>query len=89
MTSNVSIANINVGTLPNDGTGDPLRAAFEKINNNFSNLVSSNVFSNSSVEMVELELLPNDNTNTTNIVNFNQININNNITQVQFLQLLI
>ena len=79
MTSNVSIANINVGSLPNDGTGDPLRAAFEKINNNFSNLVASNVFANSSVEMVELELLPNDNTTTTNIVNFNQININNNI----------
>jgi hypothetical protein len=29
---------INVGATPNDGTGDPLRTAFEKINNNFSNL---------------------------------------------------
>lgn len=29
---------INVGALPNDGTGDPLRVAFQKINNNFSNL---------------------------------------------------
>ena len=29
---------INVGAQPNDGTGDPLRVAFEKINNNFSNL---------------------------------------------------
>lgn len=29
---------INVGATPNDGTGDPLRVAFEKINNNFSNL---------------------------------------------------
>ena len=29
---------INVGTQPNDGTGDPLRTAFQKINNNFSNL---------------------------------------------------
>lgn len=41
---------INVGATPNDGTGDPLRTAFEKINNNFSNLfyvgtVTSSVYS--------------------------------------------
>jgi len=29
---------INTGSTPNDGGGDPLRAAFEKINNNFANL---------------------------------------------------
>jgi hypothetical protein len=29
---------VNIGTLPNDGEGDPLRVAFAKINNNFSNL---------------------------------------------------
>lgn len=29
---------INIGAYPNDGTGDPLRVAFDKINNNFSNL---------------------------------------------------
>ncbi len=29
---------INVGAAANDGTGDPLRTAFQKINNNFSNL---------------------------------------------------
>jgi len=29
---------INTGDLPNDGSGDPLRLAFEKINNNFSSL---------------------------------------------------
>lgn len=27
---------INVGVLPNDGEGDPLRTAFQKVNNNFS-----------------------------------------------------
>lgn len=31
----MTIELINVGSLPNDGTGDPLRVAFEKINNNF------------------------------------------------------
>jgi len=29
---------VNVGALPNDGDGDPLRTAFQKINNNFANL---------------------------------------------------
>lgn len=33
---------INVGANPNDGTGDPLRVAFEKVNNNFANLWASN-----------------------------------------------
>lgn len=27
---------INIGALPNDGEGDPLRVAFQKINNNFT-----------------------------------------------------
>jgi hypothetical protein len=31
----VTTANIDIGSLPNDGTGDPLRTAFEKINDNF------------------------------------------------------
>lgn len=29
---------VNTGALPNDGEGDPLRVAFQKINNNFANL---------------------------------------------------
>jgi hypothetical protein len=32
---------INIGALPNDGEGDPLRVAFAKINNNFSNLFAT------------------------------------------------
>jgi hypothetical protein len=39
---------INIGTLPNDGEGDPLRVAFGKINNNFSNLYSTFVNTSSS-----------------------------------------
>lgn len=31
---------INVGTSPNDGTGDPLRTAYIKCNNNFGLLYS-------------------------------------------------
>lgn len=29
---------INVGSVPNDGTGDPLRTAYIKCNNNFTEL---------------------------------------------------
>ena len=32
---------INIGTAANDGQGDPLRVAFQKINNNFTQLYSS------------------------------------------------
>jgi hypothetical protein len=32
---------INTGALPNDGEGDPLRTAFTKINNNFTELFST------------------------------------------------
>lgn len=32
---------INIGAVANDGEGDPLRVAFQKINNNFTQLYSS------------------------------------------------
>jgi len=35
---------INVGAVPNDGEGDPLRTAFQKINNNFAQVFSSGTF---------------------------------------------
>lgn len=37
----ITTANIDIGALPNDGTGDPLRTAFEKINENFLDLVGA------------------------------------------------
>jgi hypothetical protein len=36
----MAIQNINVGNIANDGTGDDLREAFIKVNNNFTNLDS-------------------------------------------------
>ena len=38
---------INIGANPNDGSGDPLRVAFDKVNNNFANLFQT--FVNSTV----------------------------------------
>ena len=37
-----NFSNINIGASPNDGTGDPLRTAFQKTNDNFDTM-SSNV----------------------------------------------
>lgn len=39
----ITTANIDIGDLPNDGTGDPLRYAFEKINENFALLAEGQV----------------------------------------------
>lgn len=36
---------INIGTAPNDKTGDPLRIAFTKINGNFTELYDANTIS--------------------------------------------
>ena len=38
---------IDVGAQPNDGQGDPLRTAFQKINNNFTQLFSAGFFTSS------------------------------------------
>jgi hypothetical protein len=38
----MSFANVNVGATANDGSGDPLRNAFQKINLNFANITSGN-----------------------------------------------
>ena len=38
MSNTYSVSNVNVGTTANDGQGDPLRAAFVKINQNFANV---------------------------------------------------
>ena len=35
---NSSITSIWVGSAPNDGTGDPIRLAFEEVNSNFNNI---------------------------------------------------
>lgn len=41
--------NIGIGNEPNDGTGDPLRSAFDKTNTNFTSLYSVAIFLSSIV----------------------------------------
>lgn len=53
---------INVGSTANDGTGDPLRVAFEKVNNNFTQLfgtgfstVESVTYGNTTQELFSID----------------------------------
>lgn len=43
---------IDIGTTPNDGTGDTLRDAFDKTNGNFDELYLSNSYDNNSTTVV-------------------------------------
>lgn len=40
-----TFANVNIGANASDGTGDPLRTAFNKINLNFANIAGGQVVS--------------------------------------------
>jgi hypothetical protein len=42
LTASAQFTNLNVGTAANDGTGDNLRSAFQKVNANF--VITSNLF---------------------------------------------
>lgn len=80
---------IDTGDLPNDGSGDPLRAAFEKINNNFSNLFST---LGANLELIDTsaidgEYIDPNNPQGQNIINIGQIVINNNQIVQQEVQL--
>jgi hypothetical protein len=50
---------INIGALPNDGQGDPLRVAFQKINNNFAKLFSTDSYTSEaySVGLTPLQVI--------------------------------
>lgn len=62
---------INLGSTANDGTGDPLREAFAKVNNNFANVWASGPV-NTQVDIV-------DNRVTTNETNVNLVLAGNGI----------
>jgi len=45
----MSFANVNIGTTAGDGTGDPLRVAFNTINQNFANIASGEITVNAPI----------------------------------------
>ena len=48
----MAFANVDIGDSPADGTGDPLRTAFSKINQNFANITTGLVTINAPVQSV-------------------------------------
>lgn len=64
---------INIGDVPNDGSGDPLRTAFDKINNNFTNIFSTVGGNLSTIEPIDITLDP---VTSQNILNIGQVIIN-------------
>lgn len=67
---------IDTGAVPNDGSGDPLRQAFDKINNNFANLFA--LAPTASVELVDPNQFPDGDSNTTSSNFSGNITINAN-----------
>ena len=59
---------INIGSSANDGTGDPLRTAFDKINDNFDELYGSSAEANDLLEDTSPQLGGNLDINGFNIV---------------------
>jgi len=57
--------NINIGSSANDGTGDPLRTAFDKINDNFVDLYGSD----NNLNTLDANLDVNNNQITTGVTN--------------------
>lgn len=57
---------INVGLAPNDGTGDPLRTAFQKTNSNFTELYNA-------VDPADGNITVNGNLTVDGIVTFNAL----------------
>lgn len=70
---------IDTGSVPNDGSGDPLREAFNKINNNFANLFSLTGANTSLVELVNPfdPSTPENTTGNTNTLNIGNVYITN------------
>ena len=69
---------IDTGELPNDGSGDPLRLAFDKINNNFANLFSLTTGNTEVVELIDPTGTTYSSQQTGGNVNIGNIYITNN-----------
>ena len=66
MTTISQFTSINVGSSPNDGTGDNLRAAFTKVNQNFANIARIGIGAANVVTTGVVNI--NNQTNATNII---------------------
>ena len=47
----MAINYVNIGATPNDGTGDPIRTAFDTVNDNF-NFINGGLFSGTTPSII-------------------------------------
>lgn len=76
---------INIGTVPNDGTGDTLRDAFDKTNDNFDEIYAGFSFTNTNVKVANSIFVGNSSSNifaNSSLLSFNTNNIIINTTSL-------
>jgi len=79
----MTFQSINIGSLANDGSGDPLRVAFGKVNNNFAELYSAAVLTTSvastgnTISQIVYQVAANTFTQGTFQINSQQVGANN------------
>lgn len=75
----LTITQIDIGAEPNDGTGTPLRDAFQLINTNFASIetvVGSGDFGNISANLLATSNLTTDSLEVTGAANLNTVTAN-------------
>lgn len=78
----ITTANIDIGDLPNDGTGDPLRTAFDKINENFALLAEGQVTGPNGSFQFNANGVPNGTANFAYVSSNNTIQLGANVTVI-------
>lgn len=71
---------IGIGTSANDGTGDPLRDAFDKVNDNFNEVYSAFTFASNNATAANNILVGNSTVNA--VVNSTTVSISNSTSEV-------
>jgi hypothetical protein len=71
---------IGIGSTANDGTGDPLRDAFDKVNDNFNEVYSAFTFASNNATAANNILLGTGTTNT--VANSSTVKISNSTSEV-------
>lgn len=77
----MTIQTINIGTVPNDGTGDSARTAFDKLNQNFTDSANgaAALVQASPTDATAGRLLNNETTEIGGFVNYTGANLNPNV----------
>ena len=71
---------IGIGTSANDGTGDPLRDAFDKVNDNFDEVYSAFTFASNNATVANNVLIGNSTVNS--VANSTTVSISNSTSEV-------